>query len=270
MAEARGAGPAYDHGVRSLPEFRSRPRSLAAVAVVLALALVAGVVVTLAATPRLPPVTGVQLDRAVPDLPLVDASGQPTSLAAFHGRTVVLTPFLTLCHEVCPITTGAFIEMEQAVRQAGVGDKVVFVEATVDPGRDSPARLRAYARLTGVDWTLLTGSADQVARFWGFFGVGYQRQPIGSPAPIDWWTHQPETYDVGHTDGLFIIGPHGRERIATIGMANVGGKLNPTLAGMLDAQGLQNLHDPQASWTVQQALDDLGHVLGQRIPAPGA
>ncbi len=249
----------------------SRRRLLIALVAVFVLVpvLVAGAV-ALGVGTSLPPVTGVQMDRAVPDLPLVDASGQPTSLAAFRGRTVVLAPFLTLCHEVCPITTGAFIEMEQAVRQAGLAGRVVFVQATVDPGRDSPARLQAYERLTGVNWTLLTGSADQIAQFWGFFGVGYQRQPIGSPAPIDWWTNQPETYDVGHTDALFILDPAGHERIATTGIADVGGRLNSTLTGMLDAQGLQNLHDPQASWTVRQALDDLGHVLGRTIPAPAS
>ena len=244
----------------------ARPRALVAIAVAVLLVLVVGAVAAFGVG-QPPPVTGVQMDRPVPDLQLVDSSGQPTSLAAFHGRYVVLAPFLTLCHEVCPITTGAFIEMQQAIRQAGLSGRVVFVETTVDPGRDSPARLRAYAQLTGSDWTLLTGSAAQIASFWQFFGVGYEKQPIASPAPLDWWTHQPETYDVGHTDALFFLGPDGHERIATVGIANVGGRLDPTLTSLLDAQGLQNLHDPQAAWTVQQALDDLGHLVGRKIPA---
>ncbi len=248
---------------------RRHPRILATALAVALVAVAAGGVAWATST-SLPPVTGVQLDRPVPDLSLVDSSGKATSLAAFRGRYVVLAPFLTLCHEVCPITTGAYIEMQQAVERAGLGDRVTFVEATVDPGRDSPARLRAFAQLTGSDWTLLTGSADQIAGLWKFFGVGYQTEPIGSPAPLDWWTHQPETYDVGHTDALFILDPDGHERVAMVGIADVGGKLNPTLTSLLDSQGLQNLRQPQAAWTIPQALDDLGHLLGRRIAAPGS
>ena len=191
-----------------MQRLRRHPRVLAAFLAVALVAVAAGGVAWATST-SLPPVTGVQLDKPVPDLPLVDSSGKATSLAAFRGRYVVLAPFLTLCHEVCPITTGAYIEMQQAVERAGLGNRVTFVEATVDPGRDSPARLRAFAQLTGSDWTLLTGSANQIASLWRFFGVGYQAEPIGSPAPLDWWTHQPETYDVGHTDALFILDPDG-------------------------------------------------------------
>ncbi len=248
----------------------TRPRLLVTGLVALVLALAIGGAAILGVGRSLPPVTGVQLDQPAPDMQLVDVASRPTSLASFHGRYVVLAPFLTLCHEVCPITTGAFLEMQRAVALAGLADRVAFVEVTVDPGRDVPARLRAYAQLTGSDWALLTGSADQIARFWRFFGVGYQVQPAGSPPPIDWWTHQPETYDVAHSDGLFFLDPGGHERIAIVGVPDVGGKLNPTLTSLLDAQGLQNLHDPQAAWTVPQALDDLGHLLGQRIAAPSS
>ena len=248
----------------------TRPRLLAAGLVALVLVPAIAAAAILGVGRSLPPVTGVQLDQPVPPVQLLDASGRPASLASFHGRYVVLAPFLTLCHEVCPITTGAYLEMQQVVAKAGLADRVAFVEVTVDPGRDVPARLRAYAQLTGSDWALLTGSAGQIATFWKSFGVGYEVQPIGSPAPIDWWTHQPETYDVAHSDGLFFLDPSGHERIAVVGTPDVGGKLNSTLTSLLDQQGLQNLHDPQAAWTVPQALDDLGHLLGQRIPVPSS
>jgi protein SCO1/2 len=53
-----------------------------------------------------PGASGTVVDRTVPKLPLLDPGGRATSLAAFRGRVVVLAPFLTLCHEVCPLTTG--------------------------------------------------------------------------------------------------------------------------------------------------------------------
>ena len=61
------------------------------------------------------------------------------SLASFRGKYVMLAPFLTLCQEECPLTTGVFQELQASVDKAGLGDMVAFVEVTVDPGRDTPA-----------------------------------------------------------------------------------------------------------------------------------
>ncbi len=249
-----------------IPSVLSRRTAVLAVAATVAL-LVAACGGATGAAQAGPPLTGVEMDRALPDVALVGQDGQPTTLAALQGRYVVLTPFLTLCHEVCPITTGAFLELQQAIEQAGVADQVALVEATVDPGRDTPARLRAYAQMTGLRWTLLTGSASDLAQLWKAFGITYSVQPEDSPAPVDWWTHQPETYDVGHNDGLFFLDPQGHERIAIVGIADVGGRLDPTLKSLLNDQGLQNLESPGAAWTAQQALDDLGHLMGRSIPA---
>jgi cytochrome oxidase Cu insertion factor (SCO1/SenC/PrrC family) len=44
---------------------------------------------------------------------------------------------------------------------------------SVDPWRDHPARLRAFARITHTRFPLLTGTYAQPARFWRFFRVSY-------------------------------------------------------------------------------------------------
>ena len=215
-----------------------------------------------------PKITGIELNRPVPDVPLLDASGRRVRLSDFRGKVVVLSPTLTLCHEVCPLTTGAFIAMRQAVDRAGLGDRVVFAEISVDPWRDSPARLRAFTRSTGIRFPILTGTLTNLHLFWKFFGVGFLRTPQGRPPDVDWWTHRPETFDVGHTDGLFFVDERGRERIALLGMPDVGGKLEARLRGLLSGAGLANLAHPQAPWTEEQALADLGSLLGKRIPPP--
>ena len=246
-----------------------RPRRLA----VLSLAAVAGLVAagiavgTVLAPPRLPPVDGLLISRQVPDFPLVDAQGKPTSLAAFKGRVVVLTPFMTLCHEVCPLTTGNYLKLQSVLARDGLADRVALVEVTIDPGRDTPDRLAAYAKLTGASWPLLTGDESTIAAFWKFFGIGYEKVPEPSPASIDWYTHQPETYDVTHQDGLFLLGPDGAWRIALVASPNYQGSLSPALADLLNAQGRQNLTSPVVplSWTVRQALDDVSVLLGRPI-----
>jgi cytochrome oxidase Cu insertion factor (SCO1/SenC/PrrC family) len=133
-----------------------------------------------------PKITGTELNRPTPNVPLLDKDGKQVTLADFRGKVVVLSPVLTLCHEVCPLTTGAFLSMEQAVRKAGLGDRVLFAEISVDPWRDSAARLRAFVRYTGINFTLLTGTQQNLRRFWRFFGVGYFKTPqskrLGSPS----------------------------------------------------------------------------------------
>lgn len=229
-------------------------------------AVAIGTAFVLAGRSAPPPLAGEAVDRAVPALPLENESGDRTSLAAFRGKVVVLAPFLTLCHEVCPLTTGAFQVMQRDVDRAGLAGKVVFVEASVDPWRDSPSRLRAFAHMTGTRFALLTGTASQLAGFWRVFGVGYWRSKEGTPPDTDWLTGKPLRFDVTHTDGLFLIDAQGRERIVDVGMPDTGPQLPPALGKLLNAQGRHDVTHPQAGWTVQQALDDLGRLLGRRIP----
>ena len=219
------------------------------------LALLACVLVAVGCGGSAPPLTGVALDRPAPVVALTDEHGRPVSLRAFRGTVVVLAPTLTLCHEVCPITSGALAQIQYDAKRAGVADRVTVLEVSVDPWRDTPARLRAYRSETGVRFRLLTGTHAQLTRFWRAFGVGFY--PTG----------RGRTFDVAHTDGVFFVDGHGHERIAVIGMPNVHGRLSPQLERRLGSTGRRNLVHPQAAWTVQQALDDLGHLLGRRIPA---
>jgi len=206
--------------------------------------------------------TGTALDKPVGRLPLLDERGRATSLADFRGRWVVLAPSLTLCHEVCPLTTGALMDLQARLRRAGLGGRVVVAEATVDPWRDSPARVRAFKRLTGTNIRFLTGTRAQIRALWHTFGVAYQRVPQDKPPDVDWWTHKPETFDVNHTDGLFILDPRGHERVAVPGMPALGA-LPRRLARLLNDEGRSNLRHPDTPWTVEGVQDDLLTLLGR-------
>jgi protein SCO1/2 len=255
--------------VASVPGNRSRRRWTPVPALVAAVAAAAvGAAFALAGGQTPPRLFGDAVNRTVPSLPLQSESGRTTSLAAYRGRIVVLAPFLTLCHEVCPLTTAAFQRMQRELAQAGLARRVVFAEVSVDPWRDSPARLRAFARLTHTDFPLLTGTPAELARFWRFFGVAYWRTKEGTPPDTDWLTGKPLNFDVSHTDGVFFIDSDGHERILSVGMPNLSARLPRTLQALLNAQGRADLKRPQAGWTLSQALDDLERLLGRQIPQP--
>lgn len=208
------------------------------------------------------PVPGWPFHRKVPPIALTDAYGARTSLASLRGKVIVLAPTLTLCHEVCPMTTQAFMRMQSELARAGLGRRVAFVEATVDPWRDSPARLRAYARLTGAHLIQLTGSLRQVRRFWNFFGIGFKRVPQGHPPDVDWLTSRRETFDVAHIDGVFLVDQRGFERIFYPGPADVGGRVEPALQRLLSAGGLRNLAHPLNAWSMPEIMQAVRRLLG--------
>lgn len=205
---------------------------------------------------------GYALDRPVPPMPLIAEDGRPTSLRAFRGRVVVLAPFLTLCGEVCPLTTAVLGDVQRSLDRAGLDRRAVVVEISVDPWRDSPARLRAFARLTGTRFPLLTGSRSQLHRFWRWFGVAYRRVPEGRPAATDWWTGRPLAFDVEHTDGVFLVARDGRERLALPGMPDAGGRIPPALERLLSPAGRTYLRAYSGfGWTAAEIVRDVRRLL---------
>jgi protein SCO1 len=235
--------------------------------------------VTLAAcssVPGPPPASvGSTSNRAVlsviRQLPLTNQHGQQVDLAAWPGRTVLLVPFLTLCTDICPMTTGVLLQVERALAADDASSKVQIVEMSVDPGRDTPARLAAYASLTGVKWQLVTEDSAVLDQITKFFGFTYQIVPEDNPPSIDWWTGKPLTYDVDHSDGFVVINPNGVERFVTAAAPDFHGTLNPTLEKFLDDLGRQHLaHPPSPSYSPATILQALGWSMQRDLPAQGS
>jgi protein SCO1/2 len=243
------------------------PRRALTLAVLLALAVL--VAACGSPAPAAPPANqGLVLDRATPQhVALTNQHGQTVTLSSLRGKIVVLAPFLSLCQDECPLVTGAFTSLQRDLQDAGQADKVVFVEATVDPDRDTVARLAAYQKEFGADWDLWTGDPPAVAAFWRPFGVSYQKVPEEQPPTTDWWTGQPLTYDVDHTDGYILIDTAGRERFVDASAPEVA-HLNPKLEHLLDHGGVHDLQHPQATdWTIDDALASISWLLGTRVEA---
>ena len=210
---------------------------------------------------------GIVENRAIPNIPLVSSSGAPTSLGDYRGKDIVMAPFLTLCQDECPLVTGAFIALQRDVRAAGLGSRVVFMEITVDPGRDTPARLAAYSKEFGADWVLATGTPVNLDALWKFLGVSVQIVPEEQPAKIDWYTGTPLTYDINHTDGYFLIDGAGHERFSDSNPPDLNGHLDKRLTNLLNGGGLQNLdHQGNPNWTLSDALSSISWLVGQNIP----
>ena len=222
---------------------------------------------------------GVTMDDPVPAsimrMPLTTAGGQRTTLAAYRGKIVLIADFLTLCQDMCPMITANVLSVARQVKAAGLGSKVALLEITVDPERDTPARLAAYQKLFGgpqEDMTLLTaGTADATATLWKYFHVWYERTAEAADSDgTDWMTGQKLTFDVEHSNTIIFLSPDGKQRY--IADAAADSRTNPppkSLVDFMTSEGRNNLYhpDPAGSWTARQALQVLGWLAGRQIPA---
>jgi protein SCO1 len=122
----------------------------------------------------------------VPDVPLVDQDNASFRLARFKGHLLLLTFSFTRCPlpDYCPLMMKHFAAIEKATAADASPSlkNARLLTVTIDPAYDTPARLREYGakHATGDGaankfsrWTLATGTADDVKKLAGFFGLDY-------------------------------------------------------------------------------------------------
>lgn len=198
----------------------------------------------------------------IADIPLTNQFGRETDLAKFHGRIVVLADFMTSCQEECPITTAALVDVRRLLIKEHLLAKVAIIQVSVDAQRDVPSRLLAYSRRFGVPFSLLTGTAANLRELWKYFGVYYKRVKEGKPPDINWQTGKPYTFDIVHTDDLFVLGDSGGGLAISQANANVGGKISSALASLLDGEGRSDLvHPGSGSWSPADLLATLREII---------
>jgi thiol-disulfide isomerase/thioredoxin len=125
--------------------------------------------------------------------------------------------------------------------------------------------------MTRTPLTLLTGTHTELRRLWHTLGVQFTRTR-GNGTDRDWWTGKRLTFDVSHTDGVFIIDPRGHLRLFASGMPGVG-RLPQRLRRLLNDEGLHNLRRPESPWNVTDLMSDLWRLMGVRdtvVAAPPA
>jgi len=215
---------------------------------------------------------GTLIDQPVPAsiqrMPFVNQHGEKLDLASMKGKTVVLVPFLTLCADICPLTTGILSQVERALKADHYDSNVEIVELTVDPHRDSPARLAAYAKLTHAGWQLVRADPQDLSKMAKFFGFSYGKVPEDKPPSIDWWTGKPLTYDIEHSDNYFVIDSSGNERVVEEASPDYQGKLPPKLQEFLTAEGIKHQkHPAHPDWTDKDVLEAIEHTAGVKLSA---
>ena len=129
----------------------------------------------------------------IPDIQLIDASGETVSLNSLGSdQPVALNFIFTTCTTICPVMTVTFAQMQRQLGEAA--DQLQLVSISIDPEYDRPAVLDAYAKQfqAGDNWMFLTGDSNDIAQvlrsFDSYTGSKMNHQPLtllkkpGSPS----------------------------------------------------------------------------------------
>jgi protein SCO1 len=99
---------------------------------------------------------------SLPDVMLVNQDGRRVNFRklANDGRPVVLNFIYTTCATICPVNSQVLMQFRD--RLGSERNRVNMLSVSIDPERDSPRELAAYARSFGSAgiWSHLTGSAE--------------------------------------------------------------------------------------------------------------
>ncbi len=145
-----------------------------------------------------------------PNAPAVQIGGPFTLTAGdgttktdkdFHGKYMLVLFGFTFCPDICPT------ELQNAATALDLGgpavaDKTNIVLITVDPERDTPAKMGEYVRQFGNNITGLTGTPEQIAAVARAYKVYYARATETDPGD--------DEYLMDHSSFLYLMGPDGK------------------------------------------------------------
>lgn len=180
----------------------SKPARIAAVAAAAVVAMALGIfAASRLQAPRAPALaSGTRLaePRAIAPFALTDQDGQPYTSAQLQGRWTLLFPGFTNCPDVCPTTLALMAQLRGRIKAGPERLQLLFL--SVDPGRDTPERLKAYTDHFGAGIRGVTAPTAELDAFCASLGLAYVKVPGARPGE----------YTVDHSAALVLLDPAGR------------------------------------------------------------
>jgi protein SCO1/2 len=138
--------------------------------------------------------------RQAPDFSLSGSNGSELELSRYRGKVVLLGFGFTSCAYVCPTTLSTLAKARKKLGPSGNDLQVVYV--TVDPERDSPAKMRSYLSSFDASFIGATGTPEQLGNVRRAYGVVATKVKGKDPAD----------YSVDHSSFVYLIDREGSLR----------------------------------------------------------
>lgn len=130
---------------------------------------------------------------------LTDHHGSKVSLTDFEGKYILIYFGFTYCPEECPATLGIWKTVHAQL--GSKAEQVKFVMITVDPERDTPARLKEFMAFFHQDFIGLTGTLPEIEDAAAEYRISFKKEPLES---------DPDDYQILHTTQTFLVAPDGQ------------------------------------------------------------
>ena len=140
--------------------------------------------------------------KMAPDFTLTTQDGRPLRLSGERGTVVALWFGYTFCPDVCPTTLAELAQVRSRLGRDGNRFRILFV--TVDPERDTQARLREYVSAFSGSFTALTGAPDRLTETRKAYGVVADKRVVAGTSAA---------YLIDHSAFVYVIDPAGRLRL---------------------------------------------------------
>ncbi len=132
------------------------------------------------------------------DFVLQSAAG-PLDTKALRGNVLLVYFGYVNCPDICPVSMAAGAAALNALT-AEERAKTRMIMVSVDPDRDTPAKLKEYVAYFHPAMVGAVGTAAETAAIAKSYGVGYVRQA----------TRPDGGYAVDHSSVTYVIGPDGK------------------------------------------------------------
>lgn len=132
---------------------------------------------------------------------LVRHDGAPFRREAFAGRWSFAYFGYTYCPDVCPLSLVELASLKRMIDASCTGVTAGYYLVSVDPRRDTPARLAEYVTYFDPDFVGLTGAPADLEALATSVGVVFDVPD----APAE------DNYLVGHSSTLTVLDPSGRQ-----------------------------------------------------------
>ncbi len=181
----------------------------------------------------------------LPAFQLTDERGASLTRESLRGHVTVVDFIFTSCATACPLLSSEMSRLQAEVRRAGHGDRVRLLSVSVDPERDTPERLRAFAARYEADpalWRFARGNEADMRRV----VVDGMKQEVARQT------------DRGEVDGFTIL--HGTKLVLLDDEARI--------RGYYDAKDQESMRKLRTD--LSALADGRAELLPALAPPPGA
>ncbi len=135
----------------------------------------------------------------IPAFSLLDHEGRSVDQRVFEGQWDLVFFGFTNCPDICPLTLQVLSAAKRQLEEQGQLPLPRIVLVSVDPERDTPAKMAQYVNAFGDDNLGITGDLDELRKLTTGLGIFFEKQANNKPS-----------YAVDHSSVVIVIDPAGQ------------------------------------------------------------